>query len=57
MGIVVIDLLVAKGRVINGVKFRILYYKQCLDKRCGVQKNLVLDDGCIWDEVGVMCAL
>jgi len=23
----------------NGAKMRILYYKQCLDKSCGIRKN------------------
>jgi hypothetical protein len=39
------------------LKFRILYYKPFLGKKCGIQKNCwVADDGVV-EEVGVMCAL
>ena len=41
---------------LNIVKFRIVYYKQFLDK-CGFQKNCWLDDDNILEEVWVMSAL
>jgi hypothetical protein len=40
-----------------GAKFRVLYYKQFLNKRCGVGKNCWLIDDYIWEEVWVTCAL
>ena len=38
-----------------GAKFRILYYKQFLDKRCGIGKNCWLIDDYVWEEVCVVC--
>jgi hypothetical protein len=35
-------------------KFRALYCKQFLDKRCGIGKNCWLIDDHIWEEVWVM---
>jgi hypothetical protein len=37
----------------NEAKFRILYYKLFLGKRCGVQKNFRLGDDCIYEEMGL----
>jgi hypothetical protein len=41
----------------NRVKFRVLYCKQFLDKRCGVQVKCGLDGYYILQEVGVRYAL
>ena len=37
---------------LSRAKFRILYYKQCLDKKCGTQ-DCWLDDNYILEDVGV----
>lgn len=42
---------------LNGAKFRILYYKQFLGRRCGIHKNCWLADNYIWQDVRVVCAL
>jgi phage-related protein len=42
---------------LNGAKFRILYYKQFLGRRCGIRKNYWPDDDYIWQDVRVVCAL
>jgi len=31
----------------------VLYYKQFLDKRCGIQKNCWLDGDCILEDFGL----
>jgi hypothetical protein len=41
----------------NGAKFGVPYYKQFLDKRCGMQKDCCLCEYCILEKVGVICAL
>ena len=38
---------------LNRAKFRVLYYKQFLDKRLGIQKNCWLDGDCILEDVGL----
>jgi len=42
---------------LNCAKFRILYYKWSLDKRCGIQQDSSLDDVYISGDAGVMCVL
>jgi galactokinase len=39
------------------LKFRILYYKQFLGKKCGIQENCRLADDGVVEYVGVVCAL
>lgn len=41
---------------LNGAKFRILYYKQFLGRRCSIRKNFRLDDDCIWQDDKVVFA-
>lgn len=41
---------------LNEANFRMLYYVQLLDIRCGIGKNCWLDDY-IYEEAGVKCAL
>jgi len=38
---------------LSRAEFRILYYKQYLDKKCGVQKNCCLDDNYFWKTLGL----
>ena len=42
---------------LNGAKFRILYYKQLIGRRCVIGKDCWLDDIYIWQDVRVACAL
>ena len=39
---------------LNRDKFGVLYYKQFLGKRCGIQKDCWLDGDCILEDV-VLC--
>lgn len=41
---------------LNAANFRMPYYVQLLDMRCGIGKNCWLDDY-IYEEAEVMCAL